>query len=93
ETLTNVLDHDIAPEAAGAAPRIHHQWMPNLLLVEPGISETDRNALKILGHEIQQIPGIAAVSLATASLDGSASGAGDPRKGGAALIVPARTAQ
>lgn len=93
ETLTNVLDHDMAPEAAVAAPRIHHQWMPNLLLVEPGISETDRNALKILGHEIQQIPGIAAVSLATASPDGNAAGAGDPRKGGAAMIVPARTSQ
>jgi gamma-glutamyltranspeptidase/glutathione hydrolase len=91
ETLTNVLDYGLSPEAAVAAPRVHHQWMPNVLLVEPGIPEADRNALRILGHKIRQIPGIAAVSLATIEADRSASGAGDPRKGGAATIVPART--
>lgn len=92
QTLTNILDHNMSPEAAVAAPRVHHQWMPNLLLVEPGISEADRDALRILGHKIRQIKAIAAVSLATAHSDGSASGAGDARKGGAAMTVPARAA-
>lgn len=81
EVLSNVLDFDLAPEAAVAASRIHHQWQPNLLLVEPGVRPIDRRALELLGHELREIPAIAAVSLAT-----TAGGAGDPRKGGGARM-------
>ena len=86
EVLTNVLDFDLPPEAAVAAPRIHHQWQPPVLLVESAVPETDRKALRELGHEIREIPGVAAVSLATAFPDQGPAGAGDPRKGGAAAV-------
>lgn len=86
EVLTNVLDFGLPPEAAVAAPRIHHQWQPQTLLVEGGVGPADRKALAALGHEIREIPSIAAVSLATAFPDVGAAGAGDPRKGGAARV-------
>lgn len=86
EVLTNVLDFDMPPEAAVAAPRIHHQWQPQLLLVEPGVGPADRKTLEALGHEIREIPGVAAVSLATAFPAQGPAGAGDPRKGGAARV-------
>ncbi|MDG2303105.1 MAG: gamma-glutamyltransferase [Candidatus Binatia bacterium] len=84
EVLTNVLDFGLPPEAAVAAPRIHHQWQPQMLLIEPGIGPADRKTLETLGHEIREIPGVAAVSLATAFPANGPAGAGDPRKGGAA---------
>ena len=87
EVLTNVLDYDMPPEAAVAAPRVHHQWMPDVLLVEGSVRPIDRRALEILGHEIREFPAIAAVSLATATADGHAAGAGDPRKGGSAELL------
>jgi gamma-glutamyltranspeptidase len=71
-------------EAAVAAPRAHHQWQPNVLLVEPGVGAPAREALAHLGHEIREIPEVAAVSLATALPGAEAAGAGDARKGGAA---------
>ncbi len=86
EVLTNVLDFGMPPEAAVAAPRIHHQWQPETLLVEPGIGPADRQALQALGHEIREIPGVAAVSLATALPQVGFAGAGDARKGGAARV-------
>ncbi|HZR85149.1 MAG TPA: gamma-glutamyltransferase [Candidatus Binatia bacterium] len=89
EALTNVLDFGMPPEAAVAAPRVHHQWQPDVLLVEPGVRDVDRAALARLGHKPREIPGIAAVSLATAARSGEAAGAGDPRKGGGATIVHA----
>ncbi|MEW6267716.1 MAG: gamma-glutamyltransferase [Thermodesulfobacteriota bacterium] len=86
EVLSNVLDFGLPPEAAVAAPRVHHQWQPNVLLVEPGVRPIDREALARLGHELREIPAVAAVSLAT-ELPDAVGGAGDPRKGGGARIA------
>ncbi len=86
EVLTNVLDFGMPPEAAVAAPRVHHQWQPQMLLIEPGVSAANRDVLKALGHEIREIPGVAAVSLATAFPSRDPAGAGDARKGGAARV-------
>jgi len=85
--LSSVLDFGLPPEAAVAAPRVHHQWQPNVLLVEPGVRPIDREALARLGHELREFPAIAAVSLAT-DLPGNVGGAGDPRKGGGARVEP-----
>jgi len=90
--LSNVLDFGLSPEAAVAAPRVHHQWQPNVLLVEPGVRGIDRDALARLGHELREFPAIAAVSLAT-DLPGRAGGAGDPRKGGGAATAILQPAQ
>jgi gamma-glutamyltranspeptidase/glutathione hydrolase len=91
EVLSNVLDFGLAPEAAVAAPRVHHQWQPNVLLVEPGVRPIDRVALQRIGHELREIPAIAAVSLAS-DLPGAVGGAGDPRKGGGARVATAEDA-
>jgi gamma-glutamyltranspeptidase/glutathione hydrolase len=88
QALSNVLDFDLPPEAAVAAPRVHHQWQPNVLLVEPGVRDADRAALGLLGHQLREIPAVAAVSLAT-DLPGNRGGAGDPRKGGGAASAAA----
>lgn len=90
EVLTNVLDFGLPPEAAVATPRVHHQWQPNVLLVESSVPSADRSALQALGHQIREIPGVAAVSLATAFPENGPAGAGDPRKGGAARIGNSR---
>lgn len=90
EVLSNVLDFGLPPEAAVAAPRVHHQWHPDVLLVEPGVRDIDRKALELLGYQMREIRAVAAVSLAT-DLAGIAGGAGDPRKGGGARsdLLPA----
>jgi gamma-glutamyltranspeptidase / glutathione hydrolase len=83
EVLTNVLDFGLAAEAAVASPRIHHQWQPDVLLVEPTVRAVDRAALERVGHSLREIRSVAAASLATSGAAGF-SGAGDARKGGAA---------
>lgn len=54
--LQNILNHlefgmNIAE--ATAAPRIHHQWLPNEVYVEPGINKDTIQVLKAIGHKIQ----------------------------------------
>jgi gamma-glutamyltranspeptidase/glutathione hydrolase len=36
ETVTNILDFGVAPQDAVAAPRFHHQWLPDTLYYERG---------------------------------------------------------
>lgn len=54
QVLLNVVDHGMAPQQAVDAPRIHHQWLPDVLGVEPdAISADVRGALEARGHDVE----------------------------------------
>ncbi len=52
QTILNVMDFDMNPAAATSSPRIHHQWFPDRLFVEPGHSIDTRRVLKAMGHNV-----------------------------------------
>jgi gamma-glutamyltranspeptidase/glutathione hydrolase len=84
QVLLNVLDFDLEATAAVAAPRIHDQWMPPVLAVEPGISPDTRAVLARYGHTVKEVPAMGAIQ-AVRLHAGVFEGASDPRKGGAAV--------
>lgn len=49
QELLNVLTFDMNVAAATAAPRIHHQWQPDILVSEPGISDDTLRILESRG--------------------------------------------
>jgi len=54
ETLMNVIDYEMAPEEAVDAPRIHHQWLPDVVYAEPfALSPDTENILKGMGYTIK----------------------------------------
>ncbi len=82
QVLLNVLVHGMDPAAAVAAPRLHHQWQPNLLRLEDGFATGEmRERLRQLGHELADDPSPASVQVVQFK-DGRCLGASDPRKGG-----------
>ena len=85
QALLNSLVFNQEASAALAAPRIHHQWAPPVLMLEDGIRPIDRSALRRLGHQSTSVPKIGAVQLIRRSPDGWLDGAADPRKGGEAV--------
>jgi gamma-glutamyltranspeptidase/glutathione hydrolase len=85
QVLLNTLVFGQDAEAAVASPRIHAQWMPPYLMVEPAIGPNERWALRRLGHRDVDAPSAAAVQLVRRASDGTLDGAADPRKGGAAV--------
>jgi gamma-glutamyltranspeptidase/glutathione hydrolase len=87
EVLSNLLDFHMQAQPAVAAPRVHDQWQPNVLLVEPGVREIDRLALARIGHDVRVGGPIAAVSLATGLPNEAMAGGSDQRKGGGAATV------
>lgn len=74
-------------DAAVAAPRIHDQGVPPVLLVEPAVPDAARQALARWCRPVHVMPNLGAVSAAGIGRDGTLRAAGDPRKDGGAVIV------
>ncbi|MGC6492398.1 MAG: gamma-glutamyltransferase, partial [Myxococcota bacterium] len=87
QVLLDVLVFGVAPTEAVAAPRIHHQWMPNRLWMEPGHSPDVVDALTNLGHEVEVRRAYSAVQVLHYA-DGSVTAASDPRKNGQPIVLP-----
>lgn len=53
QLVMNVIDHKMNIAEASAAPRIHHQWLPDYLRIETGISKDTIKLLKAKGHQVK----------------------------------------
>ncbi len=62
-----------------AIPRIHHQWLPDELRIEEGISIDTLNILKEKGHIIKQQSAMGAIQSIMIK-DGVMYGGADPRR-------------
>ena len=56
QVLVNVIDRNMDVFEAVAAPRIHHQWSPDRVLVEQGFSNELVAALEARGHKTERRP-------------------------------------
>jgi len=83
--IVNVVDFEMALPDAVAAPRIHHQWMPDAVSLEDGFPRPTRDALEDLGHELvdrRRVQGDAHCIFITP--EGALLAVADPRRSGAA---------
>lgn len=56
-TIENVVDYGMNVQQAVDAPRIHMQWFPDEVQMEPGaFDESSMNALKAMGYTFKEIP-------------------------------------
>ena len=68
---------------AVAAPRVHHQWLPDRLDFEGGFGEEIRTLMRDRGHRIGQRDAVGNVQLIKRDPEGKGwQAASDPRKGG-----------
>jgi gamma-glutamyltranspeptidase/glutathione hydrolase len=64
EVLLNVIDYRMGIAEAVGAPRIHHQWLPDEVSVEPGLPAEIIKALAARGHTlVARLPGTSANSI------------------------------
>jgi len=85
QIVLNVLVYDMDVRRAIAAPRVHHQWLPDRLNVEPwGLDTLTIADLKRRGHQIEERPSWGNANAIVVMPDGSLEGAADPRGEGAA---------
>ena len=53
QLIINVVDHKMNIADATHMPRIHHQWVPDVLEVEPGFNPDTKRLLEHLGHDVK----------------------------------------
>ncbi|MBY0574157.1 MAG: gamma-glutamyltransferase [Undibacterium sp.] len=51
QIILNVVDHQLNAAEATIAPRIHHQWEPDVLRLERGFNADSLDILKLKGHK------------------------------------------
>lgn len=80
QTILNVTTFGMSMDEAVAAPRFHHQWKPNKIMVEKdAISAAHRKALEAMGHEFLERGSIGRVDAILVKPDGTLEGGADPR--------------
>ena len=58
QVLLNVIDFRMNVQDAVDAPRFHHQWKPDTLYLEQGISPDTVALLQDMGHQVDYSPGV-----------------------------------
>jgi gamma-glutamyltranspeptidase / glutathione hydrolase len=56
QTIINTIDFGMNPAEAASVPRIHHQWAPDELRVERGLSKDTIALLTKMGHKVAEKP-------------------------------------
>ena len=81
--VLGVLLFEQSAEEAVKAPRVHHQWEPDVLFYEPGFAAQTIHALETKGHHVQPANDLAKANLIVRTRSGLEAAA-DPRSGGTA---------
>ncbi len=79
QTILNVVDFHMNAQEAVDQPRIHHQWMPDEIQVERGISPDTIDVLRSMGHDVVETPGSIGEAAMILVEDGWLQGAPDGR--------------
>ena len=79
QSIVNAVDFGMDAQAAISAPRVHHQWLPDVLFVEPEIPVDVRENLIALGHRLREFQGIGRAKSIMVGKDGALWGGVDPR--------------
>lgn len=85
QVIMNIVDHELDIAKATVMPRIHHQWLPDALQVERGLSPETLSKLARMGHAIETRDAMGSAQSVVRQREGFF-GATDPRTpGGLAL--------
>src|SRR6266513_2565411 len=85
-SVINWIRLGMEPQAAINAPRFHHQWIPDCILMERAFPDSLEAALNARGHATRRVGHMGLVNaIAIDPENGNRLGAADPRHDGAAV--------
>jgi gamma-glutamyltranspeptidase/glutathione hydrolase len=89
QVIINTIDHGMDPQAAVDMPKVHHQWLPDELRLEPFAAPADvRESLEFMGHKLAVKPVFGnAMAIGVDARTGDFLGGADARGVGSAVGV------
>jgi len=88
QMIVNVIDHGMNLAEASSAPRMHHQWFPDILQLESGFSPDTIRLLRERGHVVRDSRSSMGSLQTVGFMDGVYRGASDPRRPNAGSRAP-----
>jgi len=85
QVIMNVIDHGMNIAEATHAPRIHHQWLPDELRVEEGLSPDTVHLLEQRGQNVV-VKNAMGSTQSIMVTEGGLQGSSDPRRAGALTL-------
>ncbi|MEE2776526.1 MAG: gamma-glutamyltransferase [Acidobacteriota bacterium] len=86
QVISNVLDHGMSLPEAVAAPRVHHQALPDVVFFEPGgLTQDAQDRLGEMGYVLRERQRTSGDIQAIMRTESGWLGVPDPRRGGAAV--------
>lgn len=82
QVILNVVDHGMPIAEAIAAPRVHHQWLPDEVGPDPNLPKAIQAGLERLGHTVGRPRALGDAQGILVAQDGTVTGASDPRGSG-----------
>ncbi|UAY56408.1 gamma-glutamyltransferase [Arachidicoccus terrestris] len=58
QTIVDIIDYGKTPREATEAPKFHHQWLPDQILMEAGFARSVTDSLNHMGYSIKKTSGI-----------------------------------
>ncbi|MDC3323654.1 gamma-glutamyltransferase [Gammaproteobacteria bacterium] len=87
QVALNVMDHDMNIAQAVHSPRIHHQWLPEVLMIESGFGPDTERLLTEKGYKLY--PSTTMGSVQAIMKEGDYFyGSADPRRPSAGVAIP-----
>jgi gamma-glutamyltranspeptidase/glutathione hydrolase len=80
QVIMNVVDHGMNVAEASIFPRVHHQWLPEELRVEEGLSLDTLRLLEELGYNVTVKEAMGSTQSILRRDDGALFGASDTRR-------------
>ncbi|MEM6761775.1 MAG: gamma-glutamyltransferase [Pseudomonadota bacterium] len=86
QLILNATVHERDLMTATSAPRVHHQWLPDYIRIEEGVSHDTIRLLEEKGHDVRIQRSMGAAQSIKVAPDGSIHGASDPRRPGGLAV-------
>lgn len=86
QIILNATVHERDIATATAEPRVHHQWLPDYIRIEEGISFDTIRLLETMGHTVKVEDAMGSTQSIEVGPDGWRYGASDPRTPGGAAV-------
>ena len=79
QTLLDIIEFNMSAEDAVNKPKFHHQWLPDVVVVEKAVPEETKDMLKAMGYKLREVAAIGRMDIIRVLDNGRFEGVADPR--------------